>query len=484
MKIIDCFPYFNEKELLELRINLLYDYVDKVIICDGNYTHSGIPKEYTCKNTLNELGINSDKIIVVEVDMPSPEVEKDCWVRERMQRNAATLHIEDNDICFVGDCDEIINPNVIEYYVSVAQQHPNNILRVPLAHLNGRADLRVYDDLGNPIPWNSAFMCLGNQLKTYTLSDIRESYSIERNNISFNDIFITENNIIEEAGWHFSWMGNCEVLKEKSKSSMHVQDHVTGAVAQLGTDKLINFLDQYKPNENSTDPLGRQNHILKKYPIENLPSKIWELPRVNQFLLSNKNIEETKKISIIQIGTNQANDSLYNYIISNNINLSIGIFVEPNSMFNEEIKKCYLKHKNIFIENIAIVTDTSLNEIIMYYHTGDPSYETTSCKLEHIVKHQQHYSEGEIKSFTVSCTTLKKLFEKYNIKKIDWILLDVEGIDAEIINDFDWENYDIKRVEFEYIHLGEYSTHIENKFYSLGYKKVNSLHEFDWAFEK
>ena len=34
MKIVDCFPYFNEKELLELRINLLYDHVDKFIISE------------------------------------------------------------------------------------------------------------------------------------------------------------------------------------------------------------------------------------------------------------------------------------------------------------------------------------------------------------------------------------------------------------------------------------------------------------------
>ena len=68
--IIDCFPYFKEKELLELRINLLYDKVDRFIICEGNYTQSGIPKQYSCKKTLRELGINSDKIIVIEVNLP------------------------------------------------------------------------------------------------------------------------------------------------------------------------------------------------------------------------------------------------------------------------------------------------------------------------------------------------------------------------------------------------------------------------------
>lgn len=283
--IIDCFPYFKEKEILELRIKLLHDYVDKFIICDGNHTQSGIPKEYTCKNTLSELGINSDKIVVVEVNMPSLEVEKDSWVRERMQRNAAAPFIEDGAVCFVGDCDEIINPKVIDYYASIAEQYPNNILRVPLVYLNGRADLRVYDEFGNTRKWYTAFMCLSQHLKTCTLSDIRESHAMQKFDIPFTDIFITNNGNIEDAGWHFSWMGNNEILKEKSKSSMHVQDYVFDSVAQFGTKEMMDFLNTYVPKENSTDPLGRKNHILKKYPLENLPSVIFDNERIKNFLL-------------------------------------------------------------------------------------------------------------------------------------------------------------------------------------------------------
>jgi hypothetical protein len=285
MKIVDCFPYFNEKELLELRIKLLYDKVDKFIICDGNYTQSGIPKEYSCKKTLTELGIFNDKIIVVEVNMPSLQEEKNCWVRERLQRNAAESFIDDGDVCFVGDCDEIINPKHIDYYVSTAKQHPNNILRVPLVYLIGRADLRVYDEFNNPRKWNTSFMCLSEHLKTCTLSEIRESHSMQKFNIPFSDIFITNNGKVEDAGWHFSWMGNSEILKEKSKSSMHVQDYVSDSVAQFGTEEMMEFLNQYIPEENSTDPLGRKNHILKKYSLNNLPSILFELPRVKNYLL-------------------------------------------------------------------------------------------------------------------------------------------------------------------------------------------------------
>ena len=75
MKIIDCFPYFNEKELLELRIKLLYNKVDKFIITDANKTHKGDSKEFTCKNTLVELGLYPDeKIEIVEVNLTSAKM--------------------------------------------------------------------------------------------------------------------------------------------------------------------------------------------------------------------------------------------------------------------------------------------------------------------------------------------------------------------------------------------------------------------------
>ena len=59
--LIDCFPYFNEKELLELRIETLYDHVDGFLITDANRTHRGEPKEFSCVNTLRELGIPEKK---------------------------------------------------------------------------------------------------------------------------------------------------------------------------------------------------------------------------------------------------------------------------------------------------------------------------------------------------------------------------------------------------------------------------------------
>ena len=76
-------------------------------------------------NALAELNINSDKIHVLEVDLSDLEGKENTWNRERAQRNAAKALIKENDVCYISDCDEIIDPNFIYYYASVAKKYPS-----------------------------------------------------------------------------------------------------------------------------------------------------------------------------------------------------------------------------------------------------------------------------------------------------------------------------------------------------------------------
>lgn len=271
MRILDCFTYFNEKELLELRINLLYDYVDQFIIIDADRIHSGKPKPFTCKNTLKELGLLKDKIKIVELNLPSYEEEPNAWIRERMQRNEISKFIENDDVCIISDCDEIINPEFIKYYTTIAIKNPNNILRIPMVFLNCRADLRVYDQNNKPIEWNTPFICLKNHVNDYTLSEIRESHALRLNNIKYSDIFITEDDIIAEAGWHFSWMGDYQRMKMKCDSYSHHHE--------------VKVTENYVASVGSVDPLGRKDHILQSYPKELLPSKIFESSKLQNFFI-------------------------------------------------------------------------------------------------------------------------------------------------------------------------------------------------------
>jgi len=50
MKVYDCFPFFNELDVLEIRLKELWDVVDVFVLAESNLSHSGKPKEYIFEN--------------------------------------------------------------------------------------------------------------------------------------------------------------------------------------------------------------------------------------------------------------------------------------------------------------------------------------------------------------------------------------------------------------------------------------------------
>jgi hypothetical protein len=303
MRIIDCFPYFNEEELLELRIRLLYDYVDKFIIADADKTHRGDSKPFTCLDTLKRLNLPLDKIQVIESNLPSFEEEPNAWVRETMQRNIIAEYVEDGDICIVGDCDEIINPDFINYYINTAKSYPNNILKIPMVYLTGRADLMACYEDGTPRIWTGAFICLKHHLDKYTLSDIRGSFVSNPHLIEYSNIFITDDGVVKNAGWHFTWMGDIDRVKLKYNTFLHYDE--------------FQLSENYFPKENSPDCLGRTDHILKKYPLENLPNKIFEIEKIKNFLLPKINNSLKIAFHSNQLGLRGTEVALYDYALGN-----------------------------------------------------------------------------------------------------------------------------------------------------------------------
>ena len=61
--IVDCFSFFNELDMLECRLEYLYNHVDKFVICEANYTHSGIKKDFNYLNNKSRFAKYEDKII-------------------------------------------------------------------------------------------------------------------------------------------------------------------------------------------------------------------------------------------------------------------------------------------------------------------------------------------------------------------------------------------------------------------------------------
>jgi predicted O-methyltransferase YrrM len=284
MKIIDCFPYFNEEEHLILRINLLKDYVDKFVICEANKTHTGLPKEYTVEKILKKNSISLDKIYIHKIELPSKEAEPNDWFRERTQRDDVSKLIKDDEIWFISDCDELLNPKYINWYKKVVLDNPDCIIRTRMSFHISNSKFQLFGDDGLPIYWDNPFFVLQRHIKKYTLSQIRESISLSKE-IEFPSIYITEDNKILETGWHLSWMGLPERRITKLESFMHNEDFIENGLGYLNTDKTKEYIQNYIPKENGTDILGRTGHILKKYDVFKLPNLILENQKLKTFFL-------------------------------------------------------------------------------------------------------------------------------------------------------------------------------------------------------
>ena len=288
-----------------MRVNLLKDHVDYFVICEADKTQSGIPLQFKLKDRIKEYNLPEDKIIVVELNIPEAEdlvildIDRHnsgsnanninsvrARVRERMQKDGilqALDRFDDDTLIIHSDCDEIIDPKAIKFATDMALTVPKNIIKIPLVWLEGRADLRVYDSSNNtPKQWNlSMFICTKRQLVMVNPINIRCNY-----NNPFPIVWCTDGGkMAEDMGWHFQWMGGAEMRKNKRDAFCHYEDSYDFLQAKnYNSQEAIQILEQ-EPKEGSIAPSQEADTVLKKYDVKNLPTKIFQLPRVKQFLL-------------------------------------------------------------------------------------------------------------------------------------------------------------------------------------------------------
>jgi hypothetical protein len=189
-------------------------------------------------------------------------------------------------------------------------------------------------------------------------------------------------------------------------------------------------------------------------------------------------------VVIIQIGTNTGNDHVRD--LCKIVKPDFILLVEPFTVHKKAIIKSYANIRNVLLEEVAIMP-VPMEKTTIYFHdkdgpSGHPnhSYEVTSVDPNHLVKHG--YARSELKSITVPCKTLSQLFDTYSIKKIDYLFMDIEGIDFDVLSSIDFDKYDIRNIQIECIHLDK------NKLISFmaekGYGIGVSLHIYDAMFVK
>ncbi len=212
-RIFDCFSFFNELEVLEIRLNTMAEHVDFVVLAESNRTHQNTPKELHYENNKARFAQFHDKIIHVIVDdMPDAANAKS---REHHQRRAigrGLTQARPDDVVIISDVDEILRPSTL---AQLREQDGYFLFDMPMYqfYLNARAI-----DAG----WNKSFAF------SYRLADRVPDWNFVRvlQQETF-DKFAGENHLIRSAGWHFTFLGGAERVTEKLNSYIH-RDQVPG----------------------------------------------------------------------------------------------------------------------------------------------------------------------------------------------------------------------------------------------------------------
>lgn len=163
------------------------------------------------------------------------------------------------------------------------------------------------------------------------------------------------------------------------------------------------------------------------------------------------------------------------------------LLVEPNPINIPLLRECWKDYPQAEIFNVGICPSTALQRSITFYYTEEdgPHFQVFSMSKEHVRK---HYLTEEIKETIVECITLKEFLDtNVGNSKIDILALDIEGIDAEVILETDWQNLQCARLSYEHLHLAGLGGSISEKLINAGYRFTGTgidYNGYDHQYEK
>lgn len=240
MKIYDCFPFYNELDLLDLRLSELYDHVDHFVLVECTTTFQSQPKELFFENNKDRYAKYMDKIIHVIVD--DAPGDPDAWVNDIYQRNQiirGLVNADPDDICIIGDADEILRPEVIDDM----RANPKDIMGFRTPYFNFKLNYMLVNNTESYCVWIVA--CKRKFLEQpdafrgtrWTLNQLPMNY--EDDTIR----------MYEHAGWHFTYLGDTEWVKNKIKSFAHTELNNSQVLDNIDVEAMMERGVGFNPND-------------------------------------------------------------------------------------------------------------------------------------------------------------------------------------------------------------------------------------------
>ena len=252
MKIFDCFMYFDEEVVLDVRLNTLDKYVDYFVIVESSFTHKGDNKNLMFNH--NKFEKFKNKIIYLVYDKQPKGIEAvnendseneksikyilNAALRENGQRNFIQNGLnkaENNDIILISDVDEIPNLSEVNF---------NNISeKIIMFH----QDMFYYKfDLKIPnLLWTGTRGCRKKYLLSpQWLRNVKDrKYFPFRIDILFSEKKYSSIKFISNGGWHFSNIKTAEEIEHKLKSYLH---HREFDEQSLSVEEIQNIIENKK----------------------------------------------------------------------------------------------------------------------------------------------------------------------------------------------------------------------------------------------
>ena len=311
VRVYDCFTYFNEQEILEIRLNTLKDVVDKFVIVESRKTHSGQDKALNFD--INKFPEFKDKIIY-EVFDDYPPFEN-AWIYENMQRNHIFNVLErfckKDDVVIISDVDEIPNPETVRYYLKK---------KTGIMSLEQKFYYYFINMINKTTPkWYFAKILRFSDFFS-SKNDNNYSYSIYlpkkiNQGITPNKIRMMQNlPVLKNGGWHFSYLGGIDRIIEKIQNFAHQEFNNAEVLSRENLVKRI---------QNGDDILGRgyeyravkldkmfPSYILKNQ--QQFSKLIFEITPEYKRKIAVKNIK--KALKKVYSKTQEANHNVFNIL--------------------------------------------------------------------------------------------------------------------------------------------------------------------------
>ena len=265
MKILDCFGFCGENEILEIRLETLFEYVDKFIIIEGNKFFNGVSK----KKLFNIENFKKYKSKIRYFFIENfPEHNGNNWIYENYQRNQIKLglnNLNPNDLILISDVDEIPNLENKKF-----MNFDSTVFLQDMYYY--KFNIHLSKGLKWKNKWAGTKSCKFKFFKT--AQNVREfrvknypwwrfDRKIKRY-IEFN------------GGWHFSFLMDPQSISKKISINTQELDHVLETkkynISDFNNEKLIN-----ERIEKMIDVYDRQTISLKRVDIdESYPRAIRE----------------------------------------------------------------------------------------------------------------------------------------------------------------------------------------------------------------